>query len=157
MSQVQFYEGQILLVAGQVAMDPACCCAPPGCVHCSGVTPTSLQVEIPADTLLEIDCGSCAALNDTYILTGGGESCAWLYTFPTPICGVINIEAWLVGEYWLYVRMNTQAGGWAIWGVDLGATKPDCAAWSNLSVDWQWGPADGCYMAAQDEVYVTAL
>lgn len=44
---VQFYDGQILFVTGQIAMDPACCCGDGDCdFTCTGTAPTLTALDV---------------------------------------------------------------------------------------------------------------
>ena len=58
------------------------CCEPssPPCNNCTGITPTSWQVQISG--VANSDCTGCSALNGTFILTSGTSPCASLASNP---------------------------------------------------------------------------
>jgi hypothetical protein len=85
---IQFKDGQILFVDGQIAMDPACCCV--DCTLCTTGT-LSLSYSITIADLANNN-NTCANANGTYVVDycgvvspGGYTMCSWIYSFPTPI------------------------------------------------------------------------
>lgn len=72
MGQVQFYNGQVLFVGGQVAMDPACCCGAGGsqvCTACGACCFSDASTITIADTATPLpSTGSC-----TWSLTEGAD------------------------------------------------------------------------------------
>jgi len=77
MGTVQFVDGAILFVGGQIAMHEDCCCGDP-CVDCSGEQPN-------AEVTVEGSCswGACENANGEHVYQGfSGESpCQWEWKY----------------------------------------------------------------------------
>jgi hypothetical protein len=77
---VQFKDGAVLFVNGQVAMDPACCeCGgePVPCTGCvTGYGPQRFQVEI-SGVANGSGCTNCQLYNRTWILNATETACCW--------------------------------------------------------------------------------
>ncbi len=97
--QIQFHNGKILFVDGQIAMDPACCCAPP--VPCCPDPPgmllfgISANIETPQTPNSTQECDACASIPGSHGVTHEGvtpwpgSECAAINNFHT--LGAINL------------------------------------------------------------------
>ena len=78
-----------------MAWHPCCCCR--YCANCtSGYAPFQVQVDISGIAEeAPPDCGNCATLNGSYVLTFVAGLCRWEYELEAAICGVkfIRVEA----------------------------------------------------------------
>lgn len=142
MAQLQVRNGKLLVVGGRLATN--CCCDGEECDACIS-TPQQLQLVI-AGVGGTCTGGTCGNINGTYILDivapDAPGDCEWRYTLsPTECTGSDELE-------WVGVIL-TPLGGTSydlivfIWGTPLSnylwwedtlSSKPDCSAWSGLSV-----------------------
>jgi hypothetical protein len=81
---IQFTNGAILIVGGQVAMDPACCCAASGC-GCCDCPSGAIQYDATFT-------GEMAELNGTFTSTDresyGEEGCRYTFGPESPIASI---------------------------------------------------------------------
>jgi len=109
-----------------------CCCGGGPCDWCDGTTPSQFQTTIAG--IVESFCGSCDALNTTYVLeqTDGlpfcdvgvcgnkatGEECIgcrWIYQFDPVTCGVEALELTLDNERFRLIMCDeSKRNGWAV-------------------------------------------
>jgi len=132
MGNIRFYDNKVLFANNKVAMHADCCCeeCPVECDHCSsGCAPVQFQVVISG--LTNKDCGDCADLNDTYILSNTSGSCVapWVYNFLPAICGFTQVTLWILdmggGNYRIVVDFTGINPLRLTWTKDY-ATKPNC-------------------------------
>lgn len=83
-----------------------------GCSACVGINSGLPDLEVVIAGLTNNSCGSCSSLNGTYQLRNYGQinngiitTCYWVYKFPSTICGMKYMTA--------YIQSDGQ------WGVDL--------------------------------------
>jgi hypothetical protein len=127
------------------------------CEFCSGDIPANLSVTI-SDVVHDPEYDlctdpQCAAINDTYILTGPTivlDQCRWLYTFTPGTC--VPSEIWISlyyqgGHYYLQMHVMYTTGpfcGVIFSPVDLGTSRPDCSAWSSIAMPFFGQDIIGC-------------
>jgi hypothetical protein len=76
MGNVQFYDGKVLFVGGQVAMDPACCCGAP--CECPGHPPLLNAYAVAWTGTFECeDCKNPFTAASPEIVEADGAGCAW--------------------------------------------------------------------------------
>ncbi|HBO45790.1 MAG TPA: hypothetical protein DD670_18075, partial [Planctomycetaceae bacterium] len=83
-------------------------------------------------------CSDCTSLNGAYVLTRVGTTCAWEYTFPTPICTVDRIRF----SFWCETSTECAPchGRFSMRGTTYPYEKAWSEIWpmSNCWLDWQF-------------------
>lgn len=149
--------------SGERGMGRRRCCAVPLCTNCSGATPSlAITYSLWQENTPSTCSGShCADFNNTFVTTylklgTNCPGCWWQHTYSQPMCGALYLYARLgvmsgIGHYQLVVFSSIQSDpnylsgpgcidtSWSVCGIDLGASKPDCSAWNNLSVPYAGG------------------
>jgi hypothetical protein len=127
-----------------------CCGGVPGyyvCANCSRAgnnMPQYMTVEISG--MANDNCSSCADFDATYVVTypGGGTYCAQSWSDSPSPCGghTYSVGVSIVyasSEYHIYVTLSDDCTGTALynnyfWDINLGASKPDCLTFDEVSV-----------------------
>ncbi len=108
--QIQFLDGKILFVEGQIAMGPACCCVN---VPCCPDPPASLLFQIPIG-IIETpqtpnstqECDACESIPGTYsvtnesVLAWPGAECDAINDFDTLTAAALGVAGVRVGGWW---------------------------------------------------------
>ncbi len=127
---------------------PCYCGGCPGCSLCSGTRPAALEVEFSGIT--NSDCSDCIDFN-----TGGvpfilpcdpndAVPCQWEHNLSPNTCFANTITAVLsdiAGNFFLEVAIGNNL---VTYRADLGASAPNCAAWSGLDVPFLLHLAFAC-------------
>jgi hypothetical protein len=98
-------------------------------------------LEVTIEGLTDQDCSDCDVFNGTFILQWqgeGGAGCCWAYHFPEENCTfdilVVCLQHPFSLPYQLHVSLHLDGGGAnaIVWQANLGASAPNCRAWSNV-------------------------
>jgi len=123
---------------------PCCCSRCPVCTLES--FPTQLSIVIAG--IVEGTCGSCASLNDTYVLDFIGyfnPYCRWRYDFPVTVCGVNHITFGMritVAHTSTSIQVDLDSDLYtnvsAYFKDDVGIAAPRDCQFSNKDIPWDW-------------------
>lgn len=143
---------------------PPCC--PEGgecpCSHCAGSAPNNarccLLVAISVANDVCLNCGDVSGSYDVDWVGEAGDVCLWEGHVcegtgeESPPCGFLKLKVVLYEEsgtgpeagYHLKVTLDGIGDDAIVWDKNLGADKPNCLTWSNVSVPYDSAVGDCC-------------
>ncbi len=132
---IQWKDGHILWVGGNIAHHADCCCPGDPCDFCNGLTPLEFDVTIPsghwgAGTCAIDDCNDAVGTFRLNQRVAGPSVCYWRYDFPSSTC-------------WDWVRLYlSSVGGHRLW-VQVAAVTHNVnwmKTWTAGALDCVMGP-----------------